>query len=662
MNLSKLYAGATWNPEQWAESEWDHDLERMREIGFNVLRFGDFCWARIEPRDGEFDLDWVDRVLDRVQKHGIEVVLCTPTAGPPTWMFQKHPDIGYMDPNGYVHRQGGRQAADYCHPAFREYSVRIARMLAERFGAHPTVIAWQIDNELRGHQKLSLSPSAMAGWHRWLEQRYGTIDALNEAWGTYVWSHRYASFEEVPGPWPLPTYCHNHSLLTQFRRYMNDSVLEFLQLQVEAIRAFSDRPITHNSDDSVDEQDLFNRLDFASHDCYTRHQEPLHFVYRNDCFRALKPGRRFWLMETDAEGHIGEEIFPSGWITNVAMASYYAGAEAVLYWPWRGVRTGMEMLGHAAPVAVTGAPGSAWPELQKMAKHREKLLPHFQRFRPAPAGVAFVRAERNGHYYYIDKVAGLEPNFDYRGKQHAHYESLLQCGVWRDVVYDHGNLDGYKLIVSPYLPYISPDFFERIRRHLANGGVWIVGPYSGYLTVDHANFTNALLGDLERFLGISTQHFISLRRMPVDLSFGMRSHALMHGHIFKVQSDEESLGTYRHERLAGLSWGIRKKMGNGVVYLLGSELEPEGRLALYEHILEREHIVKHAMPQGVLRFPQIDEGGRTAWALVNTNHESIKVTLPVSGVNLATGEPCGREITLPPHSNALVEFHSEVTG
>lgn len=660
---TRLRLGSAWYPEHYGQGVQREDLARMRELGFDAVRVGEFAWARFEPEEGRFDTAWMAAAMDLAHAHGIGVILCTPTASAPAWMLHSNPELGYVDPNGYRHGKGGRQAADYCNPQFQERSRAVTEAVARDLGRHPAVIGWQTDNELRGHQKLSLSPSALAGWHRWLERRFGDIEALNRAWGTDVWSNRYLSFDQVPGPHPLPNYCHSHSLLTTYRRYMDDVAVEFQRAQVAIIRRHSAAPISHNSEDSVDEWELTRDLDVAGHDCYVGGRPLADVAMRMDIFRNLKPGRRFWLLETDADGDTADGPYPVGFTANTALLAYASGAELVSYWPWRTNRSGAEIVAHGGILAACGRKTHAWEPAVRTAALRKRLEPLLATFSPAPAQVAFIRSERHGHHYYIDRIAGLEPEFDFRGRLGSHYRTLQEIGAWRDVLHDQAEIAGRRLVVSPYLPYTSTGFLARMRDHLAAGGVWIVGPYTGYLSEHHTNHADRLFGDLEGMLGIDVPFFRPVRGgVRVRLADGTTGEARMHAAVFTPGAEDEVLGTYAGERFEGEAWGLRKRIGGGTVYVLGSELGDEARRNLYRAILAREGVPVHALPDRVLRIPQVDRDGRHAWVLINANRTARRIVLPSTGTDLLTGEAVGPELDLQGTGQAFVRFDNQIEG
>lgn len=655
-----LRLGTAWYPEHWEQADLKRDIALMVDLGINTVRVGEFAWAKFEKTQGHFDTQWLADAMDMAHEAGIGVVLCTPTAAAPAWLFASYPDLGFVRPDGYRYGHGGRQAADYTHPAFRQRSCQITQVIAQALGKHPAVIAWQTDNELCGHQKLNVSAHAITGWHQWLKEQYQHIDQLNEAWGTQVWSQAFNSFEQVPPPYPLANWAHNHALHTAYRRYMLDNVLRFQREQIDIIRQYSDAPITHNSEDSVDEWDLFRDLDSASQDLYTRERTESNIIYRHDCFRSLKPGKRFWVMETESESCFEDDLYPIDKVSNFAMTTYCSGAQALSYWPWRQNLAGSEIIGHSFLVYANGNTATAWEPVKKVAELRGKLNEICQQYQPAPASVAFIRSERHGNSYYMDRIAGLEPNFDFRKRLEAHHTTLQHLGVWRDVQFDQADLAHYRVVVSPYLPYTTPAFLKQMHQHLVKGGIWIAGPYTGYLTAHHTNPKNALLGEFEKEFGFTTRHWAKIEKLPVTLNDGKQATAIMHAHSFEPAGDDQVLGTYGGTRLAGCAWGIRRHVGQGVLYILGSEVDDAARSYVYQQIVKRENIPCFPVPNGVHRLPQVDAHGHHAWALINTTANTQTVSLPSPGMDLLTGKRASEVLEMAPYANAFIVLDQAV--
>ena len=651
----RLYHGAAWYPEQWDERTLLEDVRMMRELGLNVVRLGEFAWSAIEARDGEFRFEWLRRALDLAGEHGLSALLGTPSAAPPQWLLLRHPEIGYVDPDGYRHKHGGRQHACYNNEIFRLHARRVAAAMAEAVGSHETVVGWQIDNELRGHQKLCLCEACRARWGVWLRRRYGSLEELNSQWATGVWSNTYESFADVPMPYPVPNWSHHFSVLLNYRRFMSDTAVEFQNEQVAEIRKLSRAPITHNSEDSVDEWRLFEGLDFASADLYVNHLGPVGAQWRIDSMRNVKPGRRYWTAETGVDGRIDGKLGDPKWLACFAFQNYVGGSQAFLYWPWRQLRGGTEINHHAVTYAC-GKPTPGWEAAENVSRLRARLELVLAGYQPSPAETAVIRSEFNGHYFFTDQVAGLEANFSYGKRMLGQYQTLVEAGAWRDVLFDEAPWGERRIVFSPYLPHATSGFLEKIRQHLSRGGAWVVGPYCGYRTIDHTVPPGALFGAVEELAGFETRFFCEAGPAAVSLVNGAETRAEMALSVFEVSGTDEILGTYAGGRFSGQAWGLTREVGGGRIYVLGSELEEHGRRQLFEYILDREKISRHPMPPGVWLSPQTSRDGAVAWALSNGNESAHVIPLPRPGCDLLTGRQHGKEIRLDPFASAFIAF------
>lgn len=651
---SRLYHGAAWYPEQWNADALDHDLRLMQELGINVVRVAEFAWTRIEPKEGEVSTDWLLKALDLLESKGIKAIVCTPTATPPQWLLKKYPEIGYQEPDDYQHKHGARQHACYNNPTFRAHSSRIVESVASTVGSHPAVIGWQIDNEFRGHQKICICLACRQRWSHWLRERYGSIEQLNAEWGTQVWSYAYSSFEDVPSPYRVCGWSHHFSVLINYRRFMSESVIDFQREQLEVIRRFSTAPATHNSEDSVSEWHLGQDLDFVSGDIYVNSVGTTAARMRLDSLRPLKPGRRFWTMETSCDPLIASEMMPASWLSCFAFLNYVSGAEAFLYWCWRQHRTGTEIQ-HSSPLYSSGKPTPGWEEARKVEAMRKSLEPVLRNFSPAPADVALIRSEYNGHYFFTDRIGGLEANFSYSDRFCADYAALQEIGAWTDVVFDEADMAGYRVVFSPYLPNVSPTFLTNMIRHLESGGAWIIGPYCGYRERDHTVPTSAILGTLETTLGFKTKYFCPGGDFTIRLSDGTLSNGSMYATVFEPKPEDEVLGVYENSRFMGLPWGISRSVGKGRIYVLGSELDHAGSCHLLSLILDREKIERVPLPAKVWRVPQRSSNGTPAWALSNWDNQEHVIKLPFgSSVDLLNGKRLADSIALQPFTNVFV--------
>ena len=292
-----IMLGTAWYPEQWPESRWDADLTLMQQAGIHMVRIGEFAWSRMEPSEGQYDLDWLDRAVSAASKHGIYTVVGTPTAAPPAWLTQKYPETLRVDEEGHRLEHGNRQQFNFANPKYRELARKIAEQLAKRFGHNAYVLGWQIDNE---YSDMSFDPDTKTQFQQWLKARYGTLDNLNTRWTTSYWSETIFDWSQVP----IQTQYGNPGLLLAWKRFVSDTWRSYQKNQLEVIRANSDPKqfITTNTMgwyDGFDHYVVEKDLDLAAWDDYvgTGHLDPAKNGFAHDLTRGFK-GKNFWVMET----------------------------------------------------------------------------------------------------------------------------------------------------------------------------------------------------------------------------------------------------------------------------------------------------------------------------------------------------------------------------
>lgn len=498
--------GVCYYPEHWPEEFWAEDARRMAETGISFVRIGEFAWSRLEPRRGHYTFDWLERAIDTLKSAGLKVVLGTPTATPPKWLVDEMPDMLPVGADGRVRGFGSRRHYDFSHEGYRRECARITEALAQRFGAHPGVVAWQTDNEYACHQTaLSYSPAVLSGFRDWLGRKYQSPDALNRAWGTVFWSMEYQSFEEIELPnvaltEPAPAH------VMDFRRYSSEAIVTFNRLQADIIRRFSPgRDVIHNFMGrtlSFDHFDVGADLDVSSWDSYplgfldqwsprepafkaafARAGDPDLQALHHDLYRATSNGR-WWIMEQQPGPVNWAPHNPAprdGMVRLWTWEAFAHGAEVVSYFRWRQAPFAQEQM-HAGLLRPDSQPAPGLAEAATVAREIADFgaagldLPM-----PGRADVAIV-FDYPSAWAWNAQPQGKE--FDYFHLVYDLYKALRRLGLSVDF------LDAKSADPSPYRLVLVPALFswpDGLREALAGlDGLALVGPRTGSRTPDFA--------------------------------------------------------------------------------------------------------------------------------------------------------------------------------
>jgi beta-galactosidase len=485
-----IYYGSSWYPEQWPESEWARDLARMRDAHMNVVRMAEFAWSRMEPREGAYDFQWLDRAVALAGECGMSVVLGTPTAAPPAWLTQAYPDVLQHLQDGRVAHHGGRCHFNMCSATYRRLAAQIAEVLVQRYAAVPHVIGWQIDNE---YNAFSFDQETRGRWQAYLRERYGNLEVLNARWGNAYWSQDYSAWDQIPiHMYSSVNPCH----LAAFRRFFTEATRQYQAVQVRAVRKFArpDQFVTHNFFGELAHGDphvLAADLDLASFDYYVGggHLDPLHEVATLDQVRGIKQ-RNFWLMETQAGSAnyapVNNALDP-GETKMLVWNAVGCGADAALYWQWRATYGGQEQY-WGTIVGAHGQPRPLFDEIAEVGRELEAASTVLAGTSPrGDVAILYSDDDRWGVAHNPHRQ-GFEPLAHLR----TYHRALRTAGFAVDIVNPAVPLDGYPVIFAPGLHLVWDEKTAPLLDYVSGGGHLILGARSGCKTEDNALLTDAV--------------------------------------------------------------------------------------------------------------------------------------------------------------------------
>ncbi|WP_435195528.1 beta-galactosidase [Natronomonas sp. EA1] len=484
--------GVCYFPEHWPRDRWATDVQQMAEAGIEVVRMGEFSWGRLEPSRGEFDFEWLDTAVELLGEAGIDVVLCTPTATPPKWLVDEHPEILQEESDGTVRDFGSRRHYCFNSAVYREETTRIVERLAARYADSPHVVGWQTDNEYGCHRTIRCyCADCAAAFRDWCHERYDDIETLNETWGNTFWSQQYGSFAAIDPPRHTAAE-HHPSRLLDYGRFASDSAVAYNEHQAALLReANDDWFVTHNfmgNFPTLDAFDVRESLEFATWDSYPtgfaqdrslgpqtadrlRAGDPDQVSLNHDLYRGP---RGFWVMEQQPGDINWPPYAPQPGEGAMRLWAHQAvahGAEAVCYFRWRRCRQGQEQY-HAGLRRHDGSPDRGYHDAQQAAGEFAEL-----ELTGVDAPVALC-------FSYDDLWALSEqphsPDFDYWWLAGAFYRALRGRGVQVDVVDPTADLGEYAAVVAPTLHLVDETLADRLTEYVADGGQLLVGPRSGY--------------------------------------------------------------------------------------------------------------------------------------------------------------------------------------
>ena len=650
-----LYLGTAWYPEQWPEERWDADLALMEKAGVRFVRVAEFAWSRMEPAEGHYDLDWLERATRAAERHHIAVVLGTPSAAPPAWLTQTYPETLRVNEDGRPDEHGNRQQFNWSNPKYRQLAREMAEKMAERFGHDPNVIGWQIDNE---YAQESYDAGTKKLFQDWVKARYGTLDNLNARWTTSYWSETYQSWDQIP----IQTKYGNPGLLLSWKRFVSDTWRSYQKNQLDAIRAHAEKRqwITTNMMgwfDGYDHYTVSQDLDMASWDDYvgTGQLDPVRNGAAHDLTRGFLR-KNFWVMETQpgfVNWSADNNALDKGEVRAMAWHDIGHGADAVSYWQWRSALNGQEEY-HGTLVGADGTPVPLYSEVAQLGAD-------FAKAGPALAGTTVVSQVAVLQSYDSRWALDWQRHnkaFDPISEIVQYYGAVRALAHSVDVLSPTADLKQYKLVVAPGLNVITPEIAKNLIGYVQGGGNLVLGQRSGMKNEDNGLAPERQPGPLAALLGGRVEQYYALdKAVPVSGDWGTGETKVWAEQLGVTDPATKVLMTYGKSNgwLDGQPAAITRKVGKGSITYIGADLGPEQMAAAAKWMVAQSGVTAPfgELPAGVDLYVR-QGAGKEVWILVNFGEGSQTVAVPTGFEDVLKGGAVG-SVTLAKEDVVVLE-------
>ena len=668
VNGKEMVLGTCYYPEHWPENLWEEDLERMLECGIQVIRIAEFAWSKVEPYEGVFTYEFFDRFLDLAREKGMKVIFCTPTATPPAWLTEKYPEVLNGTIDGVLFRHGGRRHYNYNSPVYQEKTRIITEAFASHYGPHPAVIGWQIDNELNCERDEFYSESDTAAFRVFLQKKYGSLDKLNEAWGTTFWNQTYTDWKEVHIPRTTPSNNTNPHEVLDYTRFISDSACRYAKLQSDIIRKYvkpGDFITTNGLFSNLDNQRMAGEsLDFIMYDSYPNfaftkeNYEKFSATLQDRMWsrnltevRAVSPNFGIMEQQSGANGWNNRMAAPTpkpGQMTLWTMQSAAHGADYVSYFRWRTCTMGTEIYWHGI-LDYSGRENRRLREVREI--HRK-----FQAISEAAGSRYEARTAVLKDYDNIwDAQLDIWHGDVDRLSQQSLFLAAQKSHTPMDYVYlredtTAEDLKKYQVIFYPHPVIVNQQRAAILEEYVEDGGCLVLGCRSGYKDMTGKCVMDRLPGLFAKISGTDIPEYTRVNPddEPVYIDWdGIRLEAaVFNDQLEPLTADAQVLGRYENCYYAGAPGLICNALGAGKVYYFGAAfteetarvfLEKLGAASPYADVLELPRECELAVRE---------KDGRKYYFVLNYKKTPVKIQVKEALVDLYTGETVSGQVEL----------------
>ena len=656
--------GADYNPEQWLSRPdiLQEDLRLMKEAHINCVSVGIFSWARLEPEEGRFDLDWLEEIINRLYENGVSTILATPSGARPLWMAHKYPEVLRVSSQLTRNRPGRRHNHCYTSPVYREKVRIIDTKLAERFSRHPAVLLWHLSNELGGQ---CFCPLCQAAFREWLRKKYGSLDALNEAWWTDFWAHRYTDWSQVEAPVPSGE-TEVHGLNLDWKRFVTHQTVDFARWERDAVKAVNPQlPVTTNHGESYESINYFRYrdvVDIASWDSYPlwgkdpdEAETGQQTAFAHDVIRSIKRAP-FLMMESSPSATNWQEVSrlrQPGVQMLAAMQAVAHGSNSVQYFQWRKSRGSSEKF-HGAVVGHDGRSTTrVFQEAAQVGERLERLAPLLG---TCPRPQAALLYDWENGWALNDAQGPRNCGMHYLETAMAFHKAFWRLGIGTDIVDMDGSLEGYRLVAAPMAYLLRGGFAQRLREFVEQGGVLLGTYWSGIVNETDLCFLGGVPGDgLSQVFGLESEEIDGLydgqenSLLPLGGFLPRESYRLFQLCDLVNLNGAQPLAVYGRDFYQGRPALAVNRFGRGKAYYLAAR----GEQALLNDLIARlcreaglQPALDGVLPEGVAAVRR--DGEPAAVFVQNFRPAPVQVPLNRPYVDFESGAAVEGSLSLSP--------------
>jgi len=678
---SAFTLGLCYYPEHWEEELWEDDFRRMKEMGFDIIRIGEFAWSIFEPAEGQYEFAMFDRALDLAHAHGLKVIMGTPTAGPPAWLTHKYPEVLNTTQDGQPYHHGMRRHYNYNSPVYLDFCAKITRAMAEHFREHPAIVGWQIDNELNCETDVFYSQADHRAFRVWLREKYGTLGQLNKAWGTVFWSQTYSDWEQVHLTRRTVSDSPNPHQALDEKRFISASAIAFAKLQSDILRELVPHHwvTTNGLFGNLDSHRLTEEtLDFFSYDSY-----PLFYSIFGDMGDPEPMLDRKWSWNLSGVRDISENFCvmeqqagPGGWTNRIELPSPWPGqmrlwtyqsilhgADMILFFRWRTATVGNEIYWHGLN-DYHNQPNRRLQEAEQIGSELRRI------------GASLV-----GRIYKADVALLEDYDNEWDGRLDTYHGALRgpSTSAWfKRLQYRHiplnkvklregtvlEDLVPYRVLVYPHPAILSERTAELLEAYARQGGTLIFGARTGYKDETGRCYMMPFPGYAAKLCGIHVEDFTRISaasgepavvRLSCDAEITFD--APLFNDILSVVAGTVTVeAEYASSYYAGKPALTRNRLGEGEVWYYGAAFSEGAVNAILDLLgLESPAASWLGMPSQVELGLRVDAGGEELAFLLNYKVDPAEISIKGECLDLLTDEVLAGTAVIPPFGVRILQ-------